>query len=243
MNAANKQDAMKRFERARDFVLKENRQALDAVLSNKVSKMENILKTGGIEQEAIDHFIFVVKSVEMLKLFLRYGGDMHKIGPPGYPNPFTLLFAYTTMLDLQYAADSIKRRALVKLIEFLIDEGADVNAVAELGDTPFMNCARNGETGLCKLLVERDADPTAKRNDGATVLHAAAEKLNVQAFRYLVEDCGLDINAEYLDTNSRLRTPLYEAASYGNIEVCEYLLEMGAIVDADNQPMIIAAEV
>jgi ankyrin repeat protein len=55
-----------------------------------------------------------------------------------------------------------------------------------------------------------------------------------------VEDCGLDIEA----TTSDLRTPLYLAAYGGNLDVCKYLLEKGANVDAGGiQPLIGAARV
>jgi ankyrin repeat protein len=178
----------------------------------------------------------------MIKLFLRYGGDIHKVGPPHYPHPTSLLLNSTASLD-DHASDSIERRELVKLIKFLIEEGADLNALDGFGDTPFLNCARNGETGLCKFLVERGADPSIKRNDGGTALHAAAQSVHVDVFRYLVEECGLDIDAEYLDVELRPSTPLCTAALTGNIEVCRYFLEKGAIVDKGYQPLIAAAEV
>jgi ankyrin repeat protein len=244
MSTSSNQEAMKNYERERDLLIKENKQAFDAVFSNKVSKMEKILKTDGIKQEAIDHLIFVATSVEMMKLFLRYGGDIHKHGPPLYPTPITLLLNCTGLLQ-QYAVHSTKRRDLVKLIEFLIEEGADVNAVDYLGYTPFINCATGGETKLCILIVEQGADPYAQRNDGGTALHtAAAACLDcVDVCRYLLEDCGLDIDAESKDKRMRSRTPLCLAALSGNIEVCIYLLKRGAKVDAGLQPLISAAQV
>jgi ankyrin repeat protein len=132
---------------------------------------------------------------------------------------------------------------LVKLIEFLIEEGADINAVDEFESSPFRNCARNGEAGLCKFLVDRGADPAVKRIDGGTALHAAAEQGSVEVFRYLIEDCGLDIDAECQDKNMSPSTALRNAASNGNIDVCRYLLERGAKVDAGSQPLMAAAQV
>jgi hypothetical protein len=242
MSAASNQDAMKRFERARDLLFKENQRAYEAIRKKDVSTMEKIFKTGGVEQEAIDLLIFSVRNVKMSKLFLRYGGDIHKLGPPLHPTPYTLLLNCTTNLQ-NYGVVSIERRDLVKLIEFLIEEGADVNDVDELGTTSFMNCIMNGEAGLCKLLVGRGADPTAKRSNGGTALHAAAQKGHVDVFRYLVEDCGLNIDAEFIGKDSRPRTPLFLAACYGNMKACRYLLEKGAIVDKGYRPLMAAAQV
>jgi hypothetical protein len=74
MSAATKQEAMERCERARDIILKENKQAAEAVCDNNISTMEKIFKTGGIEQGAFDWLIFYVTSVKMMMLFLRYDG-------------------------------------------------------------------------------------------------------------------------------------------------------------------------
>jgi hypothetical protein len=91
MSAASNQAAMKRFERSRDLFLKENKQAAEAVFDNNISKMEYIFKTDGIKQEVIDTLFFEVMSLKMMKLFLQYGGDIHKHGPPLHPTPYNLL--------------------------------------------------------------------------------------------------------------------------------------------------------
>jgi hypothetical protein len=244
MSAASNQEAMERFERARELHLKENKQAYLAIGRDNFSKMEKIFKSGGIKQEAIDYLIFYATSVKMLKLFLRYGGDIYKQGPPLCPHPITLLLNCTALLYKQ-AVDSIERRENVKLIEFLIEEGVDLNDVNEIGSTPFINCAGAGEKCLCKLLIEGGADPSAKRNDGTTALHLASQLESVSACRYLVEECGLDIDSESKDEILRPRTPLFLAALKGQIDVCRYLLEKGANFDGGEnlQPLLGAAEV
>jgi hypothetical protein len=122
-------------------------------MNNDISKMDKIFKTGEIKQEAIDELIFHVISVEMMKLFLKNGGDVSKLGPHGYsgPHPISLLFVVTKCLGVDLAAKG--RRDLVELAIFLIEEGTDVNVVDELSSTAFFNCAKNGDAGLCKLLV------------------------------------------------------------------------------------------
>jgi hypothetical protein len=238
MSAASNQEAMKRFKRAKEIIIMENKQAAFAVYENNISKIEKIFKTGGIEQEAIDYLIFGVRSLGMMKLFLRYGGDIHKLGPPLHPTPITLLVSCIALLR-KYAVDSVERRDLVKIAKFLIEKGADVNAVDRAGDTPFMNCASEGDVKLCELLVDRGADPSARREDGRNALHAAAIMDCIDMLRYLVEDCGLDIDAECQDE----KTALCIAAVKGNIKVCNFLLVRGAGVDVGAQPLMGAAQV
>jgi ankyrin repeat protein len=213
MSVANKQDALKKYQKATYIVIKENEQAFDALENNNISMMEKIFKTGGIEQEAIDHLIFQVRSVETMKLFLRYGGDIHKPGPPMYPNLRILLLNCTGSL-LNHAVDSTKRRDMVKLIEFLIEEGVDVNAADDEGFAPFLNCAMSGDVLLCKFLVERGANPSAKQVNGSTTLHDTARSGGGNIFRYLVEDCELDIDAIYQAEDRLPRTPLCIACKW-----------------------------
>jgi ankyrin repeat protein len=214
-------------------MLSENKQALDAVVNNNIPLMKNLFKTGGINQESIENLIFKVNSEEMMKLFLLYGGDMHKIGPPGVSEPFSLLYI------LSLALKETEDYNLVNLIKFLIKEGVGINEKDTNGITVFWVCARYGQSELCKLLVERGADPSVTGNDGVTALHVAALNGHDDVCRYLVEDCGLDIEA----MTSKLRTPLYLATREGRIDVCKYLLEKGAMVDAGRLILLIAIQV
>jgi hypothetical protein len=166
---------MESFKRERELLIKGNKLSFSAVLYDDVLKMENIFKTGGIEQEAIDHFIFYAQSVEMMKLILRYGGDMHKLGPPSHPQPYAPLRDFTSSGLNDFKAGSIRRQKVVKLIVFLVESGSDLNVADDKGFTYFMNCAEHGATGLCKFLVEQGADSSAKRTNGGTALHMCAQ--------------------------------------------------------------------
>jgi ankyrin repeat protein len=104
-----------------------------------------------------------------------------------------------------------ERKQLVKIIKFLIEEGAGVNEANKEGTTPFMNCAKSGEKKLCKFLVDRGVDPNEKRNDRTTALHFASQNGKADLCQYLVEEFGLDVNAISID-QMREASPLCQAA-------------------------------
>jgi ankyrin repeat protein len=228
------------FISATNIILAANQPSLNAVMENNVTKMEKIFKTGGIKQEAIDHLIFNIESLKMMKLFLRYGGDMLKPGPPGSPCPSTLLFYATSSLN-QYASKSKERKAVVELVKFMIEEGSDVNGIVEI--TPLMNCSMSGETDLCKMLVDRGAKKSSVSiDDKKNALHLASESGQLKVIRYLVGECGMVIEAKSGGVNPA-RTPLHFAALGGHLPVVKYLLDTGAIVDAGYQALLAAAQV
>jgi ankyrin repeat protein len=128
----------------------------------------------------------------------------------------------------------------VKLVEFLIEEGVDVNVKDAYGLAAFYYCARTGNSKLSALLVERGADPfVSRKSDKLTALHAASGEGYFEGCRYLVEDCGLDIDSMM----STQQTPLCLAALKGQFEACRYLLGIGASVDVGVQPLMAAAQV
>jgi ankyrin repeat protein len=79
-----------------------------------------------------------------------------------------------------------------------------------------------------------------RKKDGVTALHMAAHNGKIDVCRYLVEDCGLDVNAMTTDIP---RTPLFLAAVGGHLEVCKYIIGKTAKVDEGEQPLFSAAQV
>jgi ankyrin repeat protein len=63
-------------------------------------------------------------------------------------------------------------------LKYLLEHGAEVNALAPNGSTALMVAARNGHIQTVKLLLEADADTDVKTSDGATALKWAREGLH-----------------------------------------------------------------
>jgi ankyrin repeat protein len=240
-NAAHIDQEEKGLKTLRLFI-DENKQAFDATNDNDVPKMERIFKNSLIKQDVVDQLIFFVKSLKMMKVFLRHGGDIHTLVPMHSPYKSTLLWVYASELKNKECFEKVE---LIKMIKFLILEGADVHFCDMFEEmTAFWHCASDGQLGLLKLLIGKGADPKVLKNNTLSALHAASQNGHTEVCEYLVKECGLDMNKEAeFHGNPRAYTPLSLAAQNGREGVCKYLLKAGAKVDAGYQPLTIAAQV
>ena len=62
----------------------------------------------------------------------------------------------------------------VKIVEFLIDNGADVNAVASSDVSAMWLAASEGRVEVMRLLAKNNAEATNTRVDGISTLMTAA---------------------------------------------------------------------
>jgi len=131
-----------------------------------------------------------------------------------------------------------------ELVKFLLDSGAHINIRNQSGITS-LHAGVNGwkygsaETvkqmvgyGKDQLLVEAQADLTARDQRGKTLLHFAAEQ-NVDAVCYFLV-LGLEVNAK----DDSGRTALYDAA---DVEIMKTLVKAGgdiSIVDQDGASLL-----
>jgi ankyrin repeat protein len=130
--------------------------------------------------------------------------------------------------------------------------GFELDGLDPAGATPFWRAAQVADLDAMRLLVAAGADPNIATFEGVTPLLAAAgdgyhgnDAITVPAgrmpaVRYLVEECGADVNAidkkagdstSILHTNTRAYTPLHSAAARGDNEMILYLVSKGARLD------------
>ncbi|XP_015441786.1 2-5A-dependent ribonuclease isoform X2 [Pteropus alecto] len=115
----------------------------------------------------------------------------------------------------------------IKLVQQLLDKGADVNFQDEDGGwTPLLNAVETSEEDIVDLLLRHGADPCLRKNNGATPFIVAGIVGNVKLLKLFLSK-GSDIN-EY-DHNGF--TAFMEAACYGKVEALRFLYENGAKVN------------
>jgi ankyrin repeat protein len=114
------------------------------------------------------------------------------------------------------------------LIQFLLDDGADINAWCnEIHGTALHLAATNGMKHIVRFLVDRGADINTHRGNDGSALQAAMRRSLGGIVRLLLE-LGADCNARD-DVFGNL---LQLAAFQGNYDIVCYLVEHGANVNA-----------
>ncbi|WP_214625043.1 ankyrin repeat domain-containing protein [Sphingobium nicotianae] len=179
------------------------------------------------------------------------------------------LWSAVEMRNVEYPSDTsgehdVDRPAVLKVIELLLQKGADPNArlkeypptrnflmqggslswVDFTGQTPFLRAALSGDVTVMKLLIKYRADPNIATLRGTTPLMAAA---GVNWVYYQTYDEGEDQLIEAIKlcmkygqdvnaANSMKVTALHGAANRGADKILRFLVDHGGrLEDADDQ--------
>ena len=89
-----------------------------------------------------------------------------------------------------------------------------------------MHC-RYGSEKVIPVLLRHGADPSLKTKYGCTALHIAVRKGNIVIVQFLLRNKKVIVNAQ----DACGYTPLHDACSRKNYQVCLLLLKYGAAID------------
>ncbi len=122
--------------------------------------------------------------------------------------------------------DAIEKGQL-RVAEFLIEHGLDVNAENVRGSTPLHLAVEEGSKIAVNFLLENGADVGRMNNQGETALHVAAKRGYLAIAEILLENSA-DVNVSL----SEGWTPLHASVSENHIRLAQLLIANGADVDA-----------
>jgi ankyrin repeat protein len=151
------------------------------------------------------------RKVESVRLLLKNGADPDLAGP-GHKLP--LASPFLTHRD----PDSLR------ILDMLLDAGADPNVHGSFGRTPLHTAAEDGRLALARKLIAAGADVEARDELGErTPLHLAVANGSPQVAAELLA-AGADVNSQ--DANGM--TPLKIAVQNANEPLVELLLQAGS---------------
>ena len=111
----------------------------------------------------------------------------------------------------------------IKIIKYLLVNGAKVNHRNQFGRTPLHRAADEDRQEVVRLLIDHGAEVNARDCRGSTPLIAAAEFAGLSVLELLVES-GADVPSG----NHYGRSALHNAAKREDTIVAEYLISQGA---------------
>jgi len=120
----------------------------------------------------------------------------------------------------------------VNVLRYLVENGADVNALTYKNRTPLMLACLRGHLNTATFLMEHGADVNIHDNDGTTAVHYVVDNVSdSRDFLSCLVKHGADVNA--LAKNNV--TPLMSAIARGKVNAATFLVEHGANVDLQSK--------
>ena len=170
-------------------------------------------------------------------------------------------------LDINAKGGTLKSSALVsatlydqvKMTEFLIQSGADVNAKGDDGGTALHAAAFLGQYEIAKLLIQNGADVNARNNEGETVINGImadwettkfiAGILQLKLDREAVETGRNQIvellrkNGVTADFSDPTDNDFWAMAGAGNLQAVKEHLAKGLDINAKNKDGVTALQI
>ncbi|KAK7456340.1 hypothetical protein VKT23_010587 [Stygiomarasmius scandens] len=135
--------------------------------------------------------------------------------------------AKTKLQSIRLSIHSEAYLGRLHVIKFLVEVGADVNAVGGEYGTALQAAAYQGHLDVVKFLHENGANVNAVGGEYGTALQAAASQGHLDVIKFLLGK-GANVNA----VGGEYGTALQAAASQGHLNVVKFLHEKGADVNA-----------
>jgi ankyrin repeat protein len=134
----------------------------------------------------------------------------------------------------------------IKLLEFMLNCGLDLNAHIDVSENVNEECtlllrgSYCGQVEVVRLIANRGADINIRDANNNTALHLAAESGSVDIIQLLL-DKAISVNL----TNTNGSTPLHISVHFGHLEATKSFVERGAALNKTNKygntPLMVAA--
>jgi ankyrin repeat protein len=138
---------------------------------------------------------------------------------------------------VMYAAAS----GLAKALQFLIDNGANIDAKSKDGKTALMHAAKKNQIPAIRVLIANGADIDAKDKNGKTAAMRAIANGQTEVLKFLISN-GAEVNkilhfliadgAKIDDSDEYGMSAAMHAAANGHPDILQFLIANGADIHA-----------
>lgn len=118
----------------------------------------------------------------------------------------------------------------VQIVQYLVEQGADVNKANKHGVTPFLLACQLGNFAIVTYLFSKNADVSIRLKGGFTALMVAcnSEHRNKDVVNFLLNPIGVDVN----ERDDEGVTALMLASQNDDVTIVRNLISAGADVNA-----------
>lgn len=203
---------------------------LHHALDNDNLQLLEILLKAGVNPELADQqqrtaLLYAVEQAQLasVKMLVEHQASLHAVDEKQRTPLLYTIWYYVNHSDDQFKQDLPERLAL---IDYLLAQGADLQAVEENGNTALHLGMPIYELGQHLLAKGADIHQLNQENETALfqVIAAHYPEQQITAYLQTLLDKGLDINAR----NKYGETLLSKAVRHDKLQVMTYLLEHGA---------------
>jgi ankyrin repeat protein len=121
----------------------------------------------------------------------------------------------------------------IETVSYLIDKGANINAVNNIKETPLHIAAKKGKSKITEILLKNGADVTVINVWDRAPLRNATEWGHDRKTVELLINADSDVNRK----NSRGDRVLFSSLFYGKKEVIDLLIDRGAVFPDDENKL------
>lgn len=203
---------------------------MEAVFAHDTEMLRFLLECGAnVNDKHLNNWTVVMMAVKehsykMLKTLLEY--EFEGINEQTDPDGYSALLLAVNQQDIK---DELKYR----IVETLLDEGADPNLRTVEGVAPLHVAVMTGNIKICELLINAGADVSQGGKQNKNCLHYAAMCGNINIAKAIYaalkkmnkSTLGFYLNAQ---TQGEGWTPLMYCANLGHTEIGLFLVEEGA---------------
>ena len=172
---------------------------------------------------------------EVVELLLKHGANINFTDSDGNTALHHVIEQQPIVTPSQYSDHVVAANSVKSVLDILLENKADVNAVNNAGETPLYKAASRGLLDIVSKMLQEYGGSLSKGPADGTPLVIACRQQNVEVVDVILKH-GADPNLAtkyWIRPNrySERKMPLHIAVSTDNSELVELLLKHGANID------------